>query len=40
MTQPSGMMVVDYLGKPGLGEAYYLPIEFDFFEIIFPAIFE
>ena len=31
-SQPMGGMVVDYHVKAGLGEAYYFPIKFDFFE--------
>jgi hypothetical protein len=39
-SRPLGAMVVDYHGKPGLGEAYYLPLEFDFYQTFMPLIFK
>lgn len=39
-SQPVGAMVVDYHGNAGLGEAYYLPLEFDFYKTFLPLIFK
>ena len=39
-SRPLGAMVVDYHGQPGMGEVYYFPTEFDFFDIFLPLIFK
>ena len=40
LSRPIGAMVVDYRGQAGLGEAYYIPVEFDFYELLMPLIYK
>ncbi len=43
ISAPSGLMIVDYYGKPGydglqmIGQAYYYPFVFEFYQLFFPA---
>ncbi|MDY6847350.1 MAG: hypothetical protein SVP52_09480 [Chloroflexota bacterium] len=40
LSQPEGMMLVDYFGKPGVGQAYFWPVNIEGFPLLtfFPLI--